>query len=420
MTKRLAMLVSAAMALAVACQHDGGIWFRGNAVQAAEAARDRETLVMMEFYTDWCSWCRRLEKDTFTHPGVAEELRKLVAIRVNAERGGEDLANRFGVDSYPTVVFVDADGEEVDRILGYLPPEEFLRQTRRIRTGDTFMACLYRLADDPADYDALSRAVTGLLERSDPEGAIARIKAFHGSGDTHIHDGCVGLMFQARTVLQTRLYERAAKLYRTGWSAGFVVPDTDGTRRLHALVAEGIGDLPQPAQSELLREARFGDASELLGAVDMDEVDPVDLVGVADFAFENGHYDLAAAMYGRWFEEVGDRLDPDALNTGAWHLYLSSRSLDVGLAMARRAYQLNPSTDIADTLARLLYATGDTEAALDLERIAAAGADEIDAAFYNEGLKRMEAGQDLGDRPAFDAYPGEPIESLAARSRRII
>ncbi len=420
MTKRLAMLLFVAMAFAVACQPGSSVWFKGNAEQATAEAEDRETLVMMEFYTDWCSWCRRLENDTFADPEVIAELKKLVPIRVNAEGGGEDLASRFGVDSYPTVVFVDSDGEEVDRILGYLPPEEFLRQTRRIRTGDTFMACLYRLADDPADIEALSRAVNGLLERSDPEGAISRIKAFQHTGDGRLRDSCKGMMFQARTVLHSRLYDRAAKLYRTGWSGGFVVPDTEGTRRLHGLIAEGISELAPEAQSVQLRSARLDDAAILLGMVDVDNMESGQLLEMADFAFQNGHYDLAVAAYARWFEEMGGEAEADDLNSAAWQLYLSSRSLDLGLAMARRAYDLNPSTDIADTLARLLYVTGEHESAMDLERYAAEGANERDAAFFNEGLKRMEAGQDLGDRPAFDGYPGERIEQLAGRNRSII
>ena len=420
MTSRLVVLLSAAMAFGVACQPGSGVWFKGSAIQAVNAAKDRETLVMMEFYTDWCSWCRRLENDTFSDPEVIAELKMLVPIRVDAEGSGEDLASRFGVDSYPTVVFVDSEGEEVDRILGYLPPEEFLRQMRRIRTGDTFMACLYRLGEDPADMDALSRAVTGLLERSDPEGAIARIKSFQHAGDGHLHDACREMMFQAQAALQSRLYGRAAKLYRTGWGAGFVVPDMDGTRHLHALVADGVGQPEAPAQPELLRSARFEDAGELLETIDLGAVAPDRLVDVADYAFQNGHYDFAVDIYSRWFDAVGDRADADELNSAAWQLYLSSRSLDLGLAMARQAYEQDPSTDIADTLARLLYVTGDVAAALELERFAARGANEVDAAFFNEGLMRMEAGQDLGDRPDFDGYPGERVENLAGRSRSII
>lgn len=420
MPNRIVMLSLVAVAFAVACQPGSSVWFKGNVVQAADQARDRETLVMMEFYTDWCSWCRRLEEDTFTDPAVVAELEMVVPMRVDAEGAGEELASRFGVDSYPTMVFIDPDGEEVDRILGYLPPEAFVRQMQRIRTGDTFMACLYRLAEDPADVEALSRAVTGLLERSDPEGAISRIKAFHHGADEHVKDTCTAMMFQAMADLHSRLYGRAAKLYRAGWSAGFVVPELDGTRRLNALIAGEIGKLEPVTQAELLRSARFDDAAALLEMVNLENVEPDRLASVADFAFQNGHYDFAAATYARWYAEVGDRASANELNAAAWRLYLSSRSLDLGLAMARQAYELDPSTDFADTLARMLYVTGEPEAAIELERMAAQGANEIDAVFFYDGLKRMEAGQDLGDQPAFDAYPGERIEHLAGRSRRII
>jgi thioredoxin-like negative regulator of GroEL len=361
-----------------------------------------------------------MEKDTFSDPEVVAEMKKLVPIRINAEGGGEELARRFGVDSYPTIVFVGPDGDEVDRILGYLPPGEFLRQTRRIRTGDTFMACLYRLAENPADAEALSRAVSGLLERSDPEGAIARVKAFHHATEKHHHDACMGLMFQARAALQSRLYERAGKLYRTGWSAGFVVPDTEGTRGLRTLIDKGLSEMPPDEQAERLRAARFEDAAQLLDMIDLGQVDPVHLIDVANFAFENGQYDSAASIYALWYDAMGERAEPDDLNTAAWQLYLTSRSLDLGLTMAHQAYRLDPSTDIADTLARLLYVTGDRNRAIELERYAAQGANEVDEAFFSEGLTRMEAGQDLGDRPAFDSYPGERIDSLAGPTRSVI
>jgi thioredoxin-related protein len=48
------------------------------------------------------------------------------------------------VDSYPTIVFVNGDGEEVDRILGYLPPGEFVTESRRIRNGGAVQARLGR------------------------------------------------------------------------------------------------------------------------------------------------------------------------------------------------------------------------------------------------------------------------------------
>ncbi len=70
---------------------------------------------MAEFYTDWCNWCRRLDSDTFSDPAVRGESTQLVALKLNAEKGGSELAARYGVDSYPTMVFFDSRGNEMER-----------------------------------------------------------------------------------------------------------------------------------------------------------------------------------------------------------------------------------------------------------------------------------------------------------------
>ena len=194
-----AMLVAIAALAVVSCQQRDGFWFDGDFGSAAAAARERDSLLMLEFYTDWCSWCRRLDRDTFGNGEVRRQLRRVVAVRVNAEEEGKELARRYDVDSYPTIVFTDHDGDEIDRIIGYLPPEQFLAQAARIESGDTFVSCLERLAENPADEDAIVRAVVGLLERADPEGAIARIKAYHEAAADHDHQLCMRLMFRALT-----------------------------------------------------------------------------------------------------------------------------------------------------------------------------------------------------------------------------
>ena len=299
-------------------QQAASVWFKGDLDAAVAAARQRDTLVMVEFYTDWCNWCRRLDTDTFRRVEVRRELEKLVAVRTDAEKDGAQLAARFDVDSFPTMVFLDPDGNEVDRILGYLPPDKFLHRVQKIRTGDTFLACLRRLREDPGDHEAIRRSVEGLLERSDPVGAISRLEDFHqASGETEPQ-----LMFAAQVDLHSRVYQRAAKLYLKGWTRPFEVPDTAGTRRLHELVADGLPQLPETEQAELLRQARYEDAGRLLALIDGGSVPEEDLLDVAGFAFANGHFDLAADLYLRWYSAQGDEAEAGMLNDVAWRLYL--------------------------------------------------------------------------------------------------
>ena len=119
-----------------ACQLSEPDWFTGDFEAAAAVAAASETLVVMDFYTDWCTWCKRLDQDTFSDAAVQAELAGFVAMKVNAEKGGRALAKRFKINSYPTVVFTNSAGVEVDRIVGYLPPDGFISEVRRIRAAE--------------------------------------------------------------------------------------------------------------------------------------------------------------------------------------------------------------------------------------------------------------------------------------------
>jgi thioredoxin-related protein len=420
MRRALLLLCGVTVFVTVSCQQRDSVWFSGDFSTAAATAADRGTLVMLEFYTDWCSWCKRMEKDTFSAAGVRQTLQELVPIRLDAEKEGEGLADRYGVDSYPTFVFTDPDGDEVDRIVGYLPPEEFVTAMNRIRTGDTFVSCLSRLSEDPSDMEAIVRAVVGLLERSDPDGAIARIKAFHRSTPDHDHGLCVQLMFRARTALQARTYAQVAKLYRKGWDTSLDAPNTDGTMHLHALLAEDVTNETHDVLAARLREARHADAGDLLSTVSVDDMPEEELWDIGGFAYSNGHYEVAASAYARWYSERGDGADATTLNIVAWQLYLSGRSLETAVEIARRAWDEDPNADIADTLARLLYVTGEVAEAIALQRRAVQTAPDDDVESFREVLRQMEAGEELGDRPPFEYYPGIPAAPITTSQGTII
>ncbi|HUU45431.1 MAG TPA: thioredoxin fold domain-containing protein [Acidobacteriota bacterium] len=76
------------------------------------------------FYTDWCKWCRLLDDSTFSDPRITPIIDRLVFARVNAE-SDTAAAHRYSVRAYPTVIILTLEGQEVDRLVGYLPPEEF-------------------------------------------------------------------------------------------------------------------------------------------------------------------------------------------------------------------------------------------------------------------------------------------------------
>lgn len=95
--------------------------------EALERARSERKLLLVDVYTDWCGWCKKLDREVFADARVASAARGLVAVRVNAEKEGEEVAERFEVHGYPTLLFVDGTGNVVKRVEGYVDVDEMLK-----------------------------------------------------------------------------------------------------------------------------------------------------------------------------------------------------------------------------------------------------------------------------------------------------
>ncbi|MBT4035444.1 MAG: thioredoxin family protein [Candidatus Marinimicrobia bacterium] len=70
----------------------------------------------------------------------------------------DDLSDRYNIHSIPSFVFVDENGDEIDRIVGYMPPAEYLAEMTRIRNGiNTVPDLVKQLQEDPDNADLLVR-----------------------------------------------------------------------------------------------------------------------------------------------------------------------------------------------------------------------------------------------------------------------
>lgn len=111
-----------------------GIAFEAGTTAAVEAAIASGRPVMMDFSADWCVSCHELEDATFTDRRVIEVARDFRTFRVDLTRfnspDAERWRQRFEIRGLPTIVFLDARGDEVReaRVEGFLPPERFIER----------------------------------------------------------------------------------------------------------------------------------------------------------------------------------------------------------------------------------------------------------------------------------------------------
>jgi thioredoxin:protein disulfide reductase len=96
-------------------------------VQAAAAAHQA---VMLDFYADWCTSCKEMQRYTFNDPGVRAALRSVRLLRADVTANSADdqaLLHQFQIYGPPTIAIYDTQGHEHQeyRVVGYMKAPEF-------------------------------------------------------------------------------------------------------------------------------------------------------------------------------------------------------------------------------------------------------------------------------------------------------
>ncbi len=134
------LLLLAALLFNGAILHAGdtaGLTWKSMDQGLAEAKRTHKN-IMVDVYTTWCKWCKKLDEDVYGNKEVAAYLSKqFVLVKLNGEgtatltykgetKSEQQFAGTLGVTGYPTIVFFDQQGEPINSIPGYVPAEKFL------------------------------------------------------------------------------------------------------------------------------------------------------------------------------------------------------------------------------------------------------------------------------------------------------
>jgi thiol:disulfide interchange protein len=123
-------------------------WYEGSQgyQKALEESRKAGKPIAVYFYTDWCGYCRQLERELLNTPKVQDHLRSVVRVRIYPEKGaGEQrLAQRYGVSGYPTFFIqpgADKNPRRINRSVdnGFerrlMTPAEFVETLRQAAAG---------------------------------------------------------------------------------------------------------------------------------------------------------------------------------------------------------------------------------------------------------------------------------------------
>ena len=117
--------------------------------EATEKAKNENKVIMIDFSSDRCGWCKKLHETTFQDSNVIELLKDnfvLIEINTSIEKN-KDFANHYNVTGLPTTIFVNPDSSEIDRIIGYLPAEQFIKKANFILNNRDYFSDLLKNAE---------------------------------------------------------------------------------------------------------------------------------------------------------------------------------------------------------------------------------------------------------------------------------
>lgn len=383
-----ALAITLIVALAApAVAGDSAIDFETAKAQAAA----RGVPVVIDFFTDWCVYCKHFDRDLAdASTGLAEDLEAVVFTSIDAEKGdGIELAKTYEVTGFPTYVVVDAQGALIDRWSGYGGPDHF------------------RTAYDRALEDPRPLAVKRAEFEEAPTAALA-VRFGELEAGAGRYDAAIALYRQAEQLdpLQDQssnvLMAAFGKLRRGGdaealdgflESARATIEGDDVPTGTVVMAAQMVGAMaPRLGRPEA--ELPFLEAA--LAALERDDegVDPraKAAIEVAGHLKVTKDVDAAVAAKKASLDE-GWQDDPDELNAFAWWCFENEVNLEEARTLAAKGVELSrPGKQramVLDTLAEICNAMGDCGDAL--ESIETAIAEAPDDKHYQRQRERFAA-----------------------------
>jgi thioredoxin-related protein len=108
--------------------------------EAVAATEANPKMLFVDVYTDWCGWCKKMDKETFTDPAVIKYINEtFYAVKMNAEDNKRTfdfkgksyteakMAGAMRVQSYPNFVIIDPTLMNITQMPGYREPVPFLQ-----------------------------------------------------------------------------------------------------------------------------------------------------------------------------------------------------------------------------------------------------------------------------------------------------
>ncbi len=104
-----------------------------------EKAKKENKIIFLDAYATWCGPCKQMESDVYVKKEVADFYNaNFVNVKIDMEKGeGAMLADRYYVNAYPNLVFINPDGAMIHKAVGFRAAEDFVSLGKEAKNPET-------------------------------------------------------------------------------------------------------------------------------------------------------------------------------------------------------------------------------------------------------------------------------------------
>ena len=106
--------------------------------------------ILASFEAYWCPWSRLLRESLYVNPAVIDSLASFKCVSLDADRD-TTICAEYDIRLYPTIVIMDPYGSEIERMVGYHSPDEFLSRLSSVRMRDALVSDMFRREEQSAN-----------------------------------------------------------------------------------------------------------------------------------------------------------------------------------------------------------------------------------------------------------------------------
>lgn len=349
-------IMSICLMLCLASGYAQGIQFSNKTwEEVLLLARTEQKTIFMDAYATWCGPCKMMDRNTFSDDDVSRLYNaRFVNVKMDMEKGeGPALAERYGVRAYPTLLFIDGNGDVVHRAVGYHDADQFVELGQVALDGNRNIQGLTRRYQDGNPSPELIREIMeAKAQAMDPDAEQFALKVLQAEKDVN-------------TPANREIIMEYIEDPESPYMAIFIRNESDyveqfGQDRVNAKkqqIVTGMLQTNDPLTPE--------DALPKMNAVFGKDAGLYHSMYTMLYGQASGDVRLFAEGAVGYYEAASD-VNSMQLNNIAWMFYENvdnKEHLKKALAWAERSVKMDPGYSNLDTVAALNYKLGNKKQA---------------------------------------------------------